>query len=303
MVEALRPAVEEIVEELAASLAAADRADFVAEFAYPLPSRVIALLLGVPANDRGDFKRWSEEIEPIVFGGPDDRAERRGRARQGLLELERYFGELLERRRREPADDLLSALARAEEAGDALSRDEVVATCILLLFAGHETTTNLIGTGLLSLVRNPSEMGRLRADRALLRGAVDELLRYEGPTKAQPRVAAVDLELRGRRIRRGERLFLVQAAANRDPAKFADPDRLDVGRADNDHLAFGYGIHHCLGAPLARLEAEVAFGRLLAAPWDLELDGAPEWRRTVLSRGVRRLPVRVRAGPGPRGRT
>ena len=293
MIEGLRGMIEEIVDPVLDRLARMSRADFVTDFAYPLPATVIARMLGVPDEDQEEFKKWSEDIEPIVFGGSDHGA-RRARAREGLLALETYFGELLDRFRREPAANLLTALARSEERGDVLSRDEVIATCILLLFAGHETTTNLLSTGLLGLLRNPDEMARLAADPALMPVAVEEFLRYEGPTKIQPRIAVEEFELRGRRIRPGERVFLVQAAANRDPEAFRDSDRLDVGRRENDHVAFGYGIHHCLGAPLARLEAKVAFARLLERLPSLRLgDGPPVWRRTVLSRGLSSLPVSV----------
>jgi cytochrome P450 len=294
MIEGLRGMIEEIVDELLDRLVSASRCDFITEFAYPLPATVIARMLGVPEEDQGKFKKWSEDIEPIIFGASDP-AARRARARDGLLALEGYFGDLLEKYRREPARNLLSALARSEEQGDVLSRDEVVATCILLLFAGHETTTNLIGTGLLALLANPEQKTRLEARPELVPTAVEEFLRYEGPSKIQPRISVETFELRAREIRAGQRVFLVQAAANRDPAKFSDPDRLDVGREGNDHVGFGHGIHHCLGAPLARLEARIAFERILRRLRSIRLDSTrPVWRRTVLSRGLVSLWIELR---------
>ncbi|MGH7823202.1 MAG: cytochrome P450, partial [Candidatus Binatia bacterium] len=203
----------------------------------------------------------------------------------------RYFRGLLDRYRREPADNLLSALARAEAEGEVLSSDEIIATAILLLFAGHETTTNLIAAGMLTLDMHPEEKRRLAANPELANTAVEEFLRWEGPSKIQVRLATEDLEIRGREVKSGQRVFLVQAAAHRDPEQFADPDRVNVAREPNEHLGFGYGIHHCLGAPLARLEGRVVFGSLLARLPRLRVDGEPRWAATVVGRGLVRLPV------------
>ncbi len=291
-VETLRGQVRELVETLLASLAGRATFDLVQDFAFPLPATVIARLLGVPETDIERFGKWSHELEPIVFGG-SMATDRRDRAVRSLKELESYFVDLLARRRREPQEDLLSALTLAEEQGDALSADEVVATCILLLFAGHETTTNLIANGFLALERNPRERDHLR-DRGVTSAAIDEILRFEGPTKIQVRVALEDLEMRGRTIRAGDRVFLIQAAANRDPDRFTEPDVLDLSREDNEHVGFGYGIHFCLGAPLARLESEVVFGTLPVRLPELRTDTAgPTWRSTILARGIERLPVRL----------
>ncbi|MBI2964452.1 MAG: cytochrome P450 [Deltaproteobacteria bacterium] len=290
-VAGLRPSIESLVEERIAALERAGGGDFVSAFAYPLPSTVIATLLGVPQRDLDAFRGWSEDVVPLVFGAAG-RAERRDRALRGLAALEALFRDLLERYRRDPADNLLTALARAEDQGEVLSADEVTATCVLLLFAGHETTAALLATGVLHLDRHAAERAKLAANPALAASAVEELLRFDGPTKTQVRLAREDLELRGRRIRAGQRLMLCQAAANRDPERFADPDRLDLARRENDHLGFGLGIHHCLGAPLARLEAEVAFAALPRRLPSLRVAAEhPEWQPNALNRSLKSLPV------------
>lgn len=291
-VERMRPIVESVVDALIDDLARRRHVDFVRAFAYPLPATVIAHLLGVPESDLGRLKQWSDDVATIVFGA-SDRVGRRDRAPRGLVAVERYFRVLLDRYRREPADNLLSDLARAEEKGDVLSSDEVVATCVLLLFAGHDTTANLLATGVFHLDRNPDERWRLRQDRNLAASAVEELLRYDGPTKMQVRIAKEGVELGGKNIRAGQRLLLCQAAANRDPERFAEPDHLDLARSDNDHIAFGLGIHHCLGAPLARLEGQIAFAALAERLPGLRVVESPEWRPTILGRGLSGLPVSV----------
>jgi cytochrome P450 len=313
MVERLRPAVEAVVDRLIADIERERRDDFVAAFAYPLPANVIAALLGVPPADHKRFEHWCEEIAPLVFGG--HRTRRRDRALESLVALEKYFRHLLDRYREEPSDNLLSAfatarcgppfdrdqrerstgdasLARAEEKGDVLSADEVIGNCVLLLFAGLETTANLLGTGVLHLDRHPDEKRRLIENPRLAPIAVEELLRYDGPSKMQGRIAAEDVEIRGRRIAAGDRVLLCQAAANRDPDRFADPDRLDLGREDNEHLAFGLGMHYCLGAPLARLEAEIAFVALTTRLPNLRVAAdSLEWHASVLGRGLKSLPI------------
>ena len=291
-VERMRPVIQSVVDALITDLANQRRMDFVRGFAYPLPATVIAHLLGVPESDLGRFKQWSDDVAAIVFGA-SDRAARRDRAPRGLAALEQYFRALLGRYRSEPADNLLSDLARAEEKGDVLSSDEVVATCVLLLFAGHDTTTNFLANGFFHLGRNPDQWQRLGRDGRLAASAVEELLRYDGPTKMQVRIAKEGVELGGKRIRTGQRLLLCQAAANRDPERFADPDRLDLGRRDNDHIAFGLGIHHCLGAPLARLEGQIAFAALAERLPGLRVVESPAWRPTILGRGLDALPVCV----------
>ncbi len=289
-VESLRPRVQEIVEALLLDLARAGRADLVRSFAYPLPAIVIAEMLGVPVEDRDLFKGWSDDVLGLVFGA--GASDRHVRARRGFRELEAYMDGMLRRARAHPADDLLSALAAAEEQGDVLSRDEVIGTCVLLLFGGHETTTNLLGTSVWLLHRHPEARERLRREPGLFPQAIEEFLRFDGPSKMMVRWPIEDLELRGRKIRRGERVFLLQNAANRDPEAFSEPDRLDLSRRPNAHLGFGFGIHYCLGAPLARLEAQLALPALLRRFPDLRVEtDTPEWNPTLLSRGLRSLPV------------
>ncbi len=290
--EKLRPRIQELVHGLLDQLARDGGGDFVRSFAFPLPAIVIAELLGVPAEDRDLFKGWSEDIKGLVFGSPGP--ARLARARSGFESLADYFARLLERARRTPGDDLLSALAAAEEQGDLLSADELVGSCVLLLFGGHETTTNLLSTGVWALDRHPEQRARLTADPALDRSAVEELLRWDGPLKLMVRWAREPRSLRGREIRAGDRVFLVQSAANRDPAAFRDPDALDLARDPNPHVAFGHGIHFCLGAPLARLEAQIAFRTLLTRFPGFRVEpGARDWQPSVLGRSLLALPIEL----------
>ena len=285
-VEAWRPAIERVVDELLDGLG--DEVDFATEFAVPLPALVIAELLGLPRADHDRFRAWSEELATLVFASGEPDRHRRGRA--ALSALSAYLREHLAQRREQPRDDLLGALAAA----DSLTADEAVANAVLLLFAGHETTTTLLANGLAVLLAHPGELRRLRAEPALMATAVDELLRYEGPSKLIPRWAVEDVELRGRRIEAGSLVYLVQAAANRDPRRFAEPDRLDLARHPNPQLGFGYGLHYCLGGPLARLETSIALSRLLARRGDLDLAGdPPRWRANLLGRSVEAFAVRL----------
>lgn len=301
-IENLRADIRQIVTALIDRLEARRSGDLVRDFAAPLPAIVIARLLGVPEPDLERFSEWSHELEPLIFGGLTP-AERRERAVRSLTSLERYFVDLLGHYRRSPSDNLLTALGRAEEQGDALTTDEVVGTCVLLLFAGHETTTNLIANGFVALDENPAARERLRRNPDLVVSAVEELLRFDGPTKMQVRVAMEDLEMRGRAIRAGQRVFIVQAAANRDPERFVSPDDLDLTRQDNDHVAFGYGIHHCLGAPLARLEAQIVFAELFRRLPTLRVAApGPRWRETAAGRGMTHLPVELSAVPSEAAR-
>ena len=288
-IEALRATVERIVDELIDG--APEEFDFLSEFAVPLPAIVIAELLGVPRADHDRFRSWSQGLATLVFasGLPD----RHRRGREALTALATYLGEQLAHRRAQPGDDLLGALA-VLQAGGELTADEATANAVLLLFAGHETTTGLLGNGLAALLAHPEELQRLRAEPSLMRSAVEELLRFEGPSKLMPRWAIEEVELRGRRIARGDLVYLVQTAANRDPSRFAEPDRLDVARDPNPHLGFGYGLHYCLGAPLARLETAIALSRLLDRCDRIELGGdPPRWRPNLLGRAVESLEVRL----------
>ena len=293
-VQQMEERIEEIAVELLAALPEDGEADLLREFAYPLPAIVIAEMLGVPSSDRDLFKSWSDDLGALVFGGLED-PDRRQRASDGMVELVDYLTGLIDRFTKEPADNLISALIRAREEGDALSHDEVIATCTLLLFGGHETTTNLIGTSLLALAQHDGLSEQLTARPDLLRPAVEELLRYDGPAKAVVRVMVEDAEVDGNLLRRGERVFLVCAAANRDPAVYSDPDAIDFAREGAQHLGFGLGPHYCLGAPLARMEGIVALRTFLSGLSDFSLTGAElEWHAVLLNRGLKSLPLNVR---------
>jgi cytochrome P450 len=290
-VDGRRARIAAIVERLLDRAAAAGGMDLIRDFAYPLPVAVIGDLLGVPTEDHERLKAWSDDLAGFIGSamGTPDKYERAARA---VAEMGEYFERVVARRREAPADDLVSALLTPGERGERLGAAELIASCVLLLFAGHETTTNLIGNGALALLGDPAAARAWREHPELGPTAVEELLRYDGPTPAMVRVAREDLTLDGRAIRRGDRLFLMINAANRDPAQFAEPDRLDLGRADNRHLAFGHGIHFCLGAPLARLEGQLALPALLARfPGLRPQGGAPEWLDSLVFRGMRSLPV------------
>lgn len=283
-VERMRPRITVLAGELLDGIAGAGRADLVGDYAYPLTASVVAEMLGVPRADRARFKDWSDRITGLVFGGMGD-PDRHTEGADGMAELTAYLADLAERHEHEPADDLLTGLIEARDAGETLSHDEVVSTGVLLLFAGHETTTNLIGNALLALLRDPGQ----RADAP---GTVEEAMRFDGPAKTIARLMADDVELRGRTLRRGERVFLCPSAANRDPSVFEDPDRFDVSRRPGRQLGFGIGLHYCLGAPLARLEASIAIPAALARLPGLRIADEPlRWHPVLLSRGMLRFPV------------
>jgi cytochrome P450 len=291
-VERLRPRITAITGGLLDDLSGQGtwpEADLLASFAFPLPITVICELLGVPAGDRDDFRAWSATV--VSDTASPDVAQEHATAMIG------YFLALLAGKRRERADDLLSALLSARDSGDRLSENELVSMAFLLLVAGHETTVNLIASGMLALLLNPAEFGRLRADPALIGAAVEELLRYVSPVNnATFRWAAEPVEIGGARISRGDLVLVSLSGANRDPSRFGDPGRLDLGRDGAGHLAFGHGIHYCLGAPLARLEAEIAFAGLLTRFGSMRLAvpaSSLRWRPSTLIHGLEALPVRL----------
>jgi cytochrome P450 len=293
VVEGLRPRIQQVVDGLLDAVHPARAMNVIADLAYPLPVTVICEMLGVPGGDRARFRQWSEAIarslDAIAMPGDPEIVERGNAARRALAD---YFRALIAERRQAPRADLLSELIAAEEQGDRLSEPELLATCMLLFVAGHETTVNLIGNGLLALLRHPAELRRLREDPSLVERAVEELLRYDGPAQRTGRMPSVDVEIDGRTIRKGDLLLAVIGAANRDPAHFPEPDRLDLTRGDNHHLAFGWGIHFCLGASLARAEAQLAINTVLRRMPALALaTSAPEWREASALRGLRALPV------------
>jgi cytochrome P450 len=288
-VEELRPRITAITASLLDDMSAQREVDLLASFAFPLPITVICELLGIPVADRDEFRAWSATIvsntvTPEVF-------------MKDATAMVRYFRALLAAKRQAPADDLLSALVLARDEGDRLRENELVSMVFLLLVAGHETTVNLIASGVLALLLNPGEFDRLRADRSLLSGAVEELLRYVNPVNhATYRFASEPVEISGVRIGNGEPVVVALSSANRDPSRYAEPDRLDLGRDSSGHLAFGHGIHYCLGAPLARLEAEIAFGGLLDRFGSMALAVPAEslrWRPSTLIHGLEALPVRL----------
>jgi len=288
-VEELRPRIAAITAGLLDDMSTRHEVDLLASFAFPLPITVICELLGVPVADRDQFRAWSativtDTVAPEVF---QDHA----------TAMTGYFRRLMAARRREPADDLLSALISARDEGDRLSENELLSMAFLLLVAGHETTVNLIASGTLALLLNPGELARLRADPSLLGGAVEELLRYVNPVNnATFRFAGEPVEIGGVAIGPGEVVLVSLSGANRDPSRYADPDRLDLGRDSGGHVAFGHGIHYCLGAPLARLEAEIAFGALLDRFGEITLAVPPDelrWRPSTLIHGLETLPVRL----------
>jgi pimeloyl-[acyl-carrier protein] synthase len=286
-VERMRPRIEAILKELLESRPAHGPMELVTELAAPLPVRVIAEMLGVPAEDHVRFRDWSNEVvRSLGEATPEDH---RAAMRAGD-QLDRYFEAIIEARRRAPKDDLISALVAAEEAGDRLKRNEMLSTLTLLLIAGNETTTNLISNATLALLRNPDQLEILRREPERIPDALEELLRYDSPVQMTSRIASRDLELRGQKIQKGSQLVILLGAANRDPEVFAEPDRLDVTRRDVRHLSFSHGIHFCLGAQLARLEASLALhGIITRFPSFKLLPQDIPWRTNTILRGPQKL--------------
>jgi cytochrome P450 PksS len=290
LIEQMRGRVQGLTDELLDKVQDRGRMDLIRDYALPIPTTIIAEMLGVPAGDRHEFHRWSNAIMSAA-------ASTRGllKAIPNAWALMRYIRKTIKKRRSNPRDDLMSALVRAEEAGDTLSEDELLAMVLLLLVAGHETTVNLIGNGTLALLEHPDQMERLRNDPALIKPALEELLRYASPVEmATERYAREDVTIAGATIPRGEMVLAVLASANRDERQFTSPDSLDITREPNRHLSFGLGAHFCLGAALARLEGQIAISTLLRRVPDLWLTVAPDrlrWRRGLLLRGLESLPV------------
>jgi cytochrome P450 len=294
-VEAMTPGIQHVVDQFIDGVQARRRMDLIADLACPLPVTVIAQLLGVPAEDRGRFKQWSDDLA-VVAGGTGSPATltrsdyRRVAASYG--ELAGYLGGIVARRRAQPRDNLLTALARAEEAGDRLNEDELYANATLLLVACNETTTNLIDNGVLALLRHPDQMAQLRTDPSLVPAAVEELLRYDSPVQFTIRLLKEDLEVGDKKLCRGQMVLLLLLAGNRDPEQFPQPDRLDFGRAEYEHLSFGLGSHFYLGAQLARLEGRIALETLLRRLPEIRLEAeAVEYRPHFNLRGLKALPV------------
>jgi cytochrome P450 len=284
--------IESVIDEIFADIGDAPRFDLMEKVAIPLPVVVIAEILGIPAADRGRFKVWSEDIARTLE--PTMTQSEMYRARVSRVALEEYFGPVIEERRRNPKDDLITSLVQAEDAGDRLTHGELIATLVLLLVAGNETTTNLIGNGTLALLNHPEQLRWLREHPEQVDVAVEEMLRFDSPVQINGRRALVDVEIGGRQIKAGEQLILLQGSGNHDPERWHDQaDAFDLSRGDKSHLSFGRGIHYCLGAPLARLEAQLLFPRMLERWPNMRLAAAPQFKDNIVLRGMRHLEVAV----------
>src|SRR5882724_498078 len=288
-VEMLRSHIREIVKNLLKPVASTGRMNLIADLAEPLPCIVTAEMLGVPVEDHPQLKLWSQDFAEILgnFQHNPDHVQRILKCTEGMTA---YFRAMMKSDKLRP-EGLVNSLKNAEIQGDRLTEDEVIANCIITMVGGQETTTNLLGNGVLALLRNPAELEKLRANPALVPSAVEELLRYESPTQYTGRIAAQDTELGGKQIKQKQAVFAVLGAGNRDPERFPNPDCLDLARPDNKHLAFGWGAHFCFGAPLARMEAQIAFEELLKLQnWALE--PVPlKWRTNLALRGLTALPI------------
>jgi cytochrome P450 len=293
MIEQLRSRIQSVTDHLLDAAFANGQMDIVADLAVPLPVMVIADMLGVPESDRDLFRGWSRDLAHTLELTDSEAIYNRGAA--ATVDFSAYLRDLANARRKQPQPDLMSALVEAEDQGDKLTEQELISTCILLLVAGHETTTNLIGNGMLALLRNPDQLAALRANPALGRSAIEELLRYDSPVQMTSRAVLHETEHNGQTLRQGMQVSFMLGAANHDPAVFDQPATLDITRDPNPHLSFSNGIHYCLGAPLARLEGQIAIQTLLArAPEIRLLDDNPTYRETWVLRGLNGLPVKVR---------
>jgi cytochrome P450 len=291
--QAMRPQIEQIADHLLEQIGERDEFDFIAEFAGPLPCLVIMALLGVDRADLAKVKRLSDDMA-LFIGSSRTSAEKYETAEKATQEMAAFFRDLIGMRRAKPREDLITELVELRDGQDRLSDDELVATCILLLFAGHETTTNHIANGLLSLTRFPQEMRRLRQDPGLVNAAVEELLRFEGPSGAQVRLVGQPLEMHGKSLAKGDRIFIMLNSSNRDPRAFEQADQLILDRKGAPHLTFGMGMHMCLGFPLARTEGQVAFPKVLARFSEIEAIGSQTWVNSLVFRGMHGLQVRVK---------
>jgi pimeloyl-[acyl-carrier protein] synthase len=291
-VEVLRGHIREITSSLLDKVRPKGHMDVIADLAEPLPCIVTAEMLGVPVDDHQQLKAWSQDFAEML-GNFQHNPDRAPRILKSIMEMTAYFQSAVREQRFRPRDGLVSALMNAEIQGDRLTEEEVIANCIVTMVGGQETTTNLIGNGVLSLLRNPDQLEKLRSDLALIPSAVEELLRYESPSQHTARLATEDTILSGKQIRKRQAVIAVMAAGNRDPERFPDPDRLDITRADNRHLAFGWAAHFCFGAALARIEGQTAFELMLRQlpNWTLE-PGPLVWRTNLGLRGLTALPLR-----------
>jgi len=290
-VEVLRGHIQEIADDLLDRVQTRGRMDIIAEFAAPMPAIVTAEMLGVPTEDHKDLKKWSADFAEML-GNFQHNPDRIPSVLESTNNLTDYFQKAIDGMRQHPREGLIQAFMNAEIEGDRLTDEEIVANCIVTMVGGQETTTNLIGNGLLTLMRNPQQLAQLRDDSSLIPSAVEELLRYESPSQHTGRIARENVQIGDRQIGKGQAVMAIMAAANRDPERFPDPDRLILDRSDNKHLAFGWSSHFCFGAPLARMEGQIAFETLLRRLPSLELTPGPlTWRNNSGLRGLMALPV------------
>jgi cytochrome P450 len=291
MIDSLRPVIQQVTNELLDQAEAKGQMEVIQDFAFPLPAIIIATMLGVPPEDREQFNRWSSYFGRLLDGG-DFTLESIVEAVSEVSDFLDYFRALIRERRTAPKDDLLQAMINAEEQGETLSEEELLGNCILLLAAGHGTTTHLIGNGTLAMLRHPDQLRLLQERPDLLPGAVSELLRYDSPVQLTSRRTKEALQIGGKRVNEGQEVIMLLGAANHDPEQFIEPDRLLLTRTENRHLSFGLGVHFCLGAPLARVEGEIAFGTLFKRFPHLRLAmDTLEWQPSIVFRGLTRLPV------------
>jgi pimeloyl-[acyl-carrier protein] synthase len=290
-VERLRSHIQGIADSLIDRVAPSGRMDVIADFANPLPAIVSAELMGVPVADHEQLKAWSADFAEMI-GNFQHNPDRAGYALRGVQDMSAYFRAAIREQERSPQDGLLHSLMTAEMDGARLSEEEVIANAIITMVGGQETTTNLIGNGLLSLLKHPEQLAQLRDDPAIIESAVEELLRFESPSQHTARIVPEDMLLGSKSLRKRDGVMAVMAAANRDPKRFPDPDRLDLTRTDNRHVAFGWAAHFCFGAPLARIEGQIAFATLLRRLPGIELGATRiEWRENLALRGLKSLPV------------
>jgi len=290
-VEALRSHIKEILYNLLDQLLRAGQMDVIADLAAPLPAIVTAEMMGLPVSDANQLKDWSADFAEVL-GNFQHNPDRASRTLKCVEEMTSYFRNAVQKMRTDPCEGLINALLTAEIDGDRLTEEEIIANCIVTMVGGQETTTNLIGNGVLTLLRHPDQLEQLQNDLSLIPSAVEELLRYESPSQHTARICREDTELGGQLIRKGQAVIAVMAAANRDPERFPDPDRLDLGRTDNRHLAFGWASHFCFGAPLARIEGQLVFEALVRRTANMAIAPGPiVWRDNLGLRGLTSLQV------------
>jgi cytochrome P450 len=291
MIQRMRPRIQQVVNSLLDDMGGKSEMEFMTEFANPLPVRVIAEMLGIRGEDQRDFQIWSDDLAHF-FGNATGTVEIARRAQNSLVNLTEYFRALLPERRAHKGDDLVSLLLRVEEEGEALTGEELLAQCTLLLTAGHETTRNLLGNGLLALLQHPDQFTKLKENPALINSAVREFARFDSPVQFFGRAATEDFSWHDQEISKGQTIILLLGSANHDPEKFSEPEKLEISRDEGMPMSFGHGIHFCIGAALAYTEAEIAFTTLLERTPGLRLlDEVPAWRSNLSFRGLSRLPL------------